>query len=230
MKGTVMASGEIKPANDQGQNLETQTPQTSLPKQSSGQKSIDWVAPFCWIWDHTDSLTKWAQVAALIVGGVWAYRRFARVDQPSLEPTARLELHVDEHPFDSPDSCRVDFRVTVHNDGHVPFDVKRLQIGGWHSDPPQPTADTPAYFNVDAMEHGKPVLAMGVPSDLVLNRHYPPNSALDQSFTYVFKQLKGLNVFRFEIYDNTDPKAKPLAFARDWNLWDCPRPRPKNSP
>jgi hypothetical protein len=79
---------------------------------------------FSWIWANTDSITKWIQVAALVVAGYWTYTRFIRVDAPALETVARVEM---KDPFFTAhdDSCRVKIGVVVLNEGHTSFEVGR---------------------------------------------------------------------------------------------------------
>ena len=44
-----------------------------------------------WVWRNTDNLTKWLQIAGLIVAGYWAYTRFSVVEAPSLETHVEVE-------------------------------------------------------------------------------------------------------------------------------------------
>jgi hypothetical protein len=176
------------------------------------------------IWANTDSITKWIQVVALVVAAYWAYTRFFIVEAPSLQPTAHLtfdELRCNEEGntcSSAANACRIKIAVTVKNDGRSSFDVGRVQIRAWRSDKPQPTAQAPAYFDVDKMEHGTPVLNSDPPPDLFLNRHYPPGSQYDQSFSWEFARLDGVYVFRVDAYND---QKKLLSNVRVWRELVC---------
>jgi hypothetical protein len=44
------------------------------------------------LWNDTDKITKWIQVAALTVGAYWAYMRFQLGEAPSLKPNAFVNV------------------------------------------------------------------------------------------------------------------------------------------
>jgi hypothetical protein len=126
---------------------------------------LDLINTVSWIWTNTDSITKWIQVVALVVAGYWAYTRFIRVDAPSLEPVAHLEL-VGSVLSQHDDLCRINVKLVVHNDGHTSFDVGRVQVQGWQSTAPLPTDGSPAYFNVNKMREGTVILNVSSLPDL----------------------------------------------------------------
>lgn len=133
-----------------------------------------------------------------------------------METTARLKLDV--NAITRGDSCRVTIAVVIFNEGRSSFDVGNLRIRGWHSTAPRAAPGSPAYFDVDKMEHGDQVLDANPPPDLFLNRHFPPGSQFDQTFTWEFKKLDGLYIFRTDAYDRQDILLKN---AREWAEWSC---------
>lgn len=168
-----------------------------------------------WMWTNTDSLTKWAQILALIVAGYWAYTRYVRVDKPSLEPTGSVELNVEQY---GEDACRVRIEITIKNIGHTSFDIDTLHIDGWRSETGHPTDEKPFYFSLNNMKEGQQVLNE-TPNDLILNQHFPAGSSANQDFTFEFKQLKGLYMIEADAYDKHDD----LHFGgTKWAEWSCP--------
>jgi hypothetical protein len=172
---------------------------------------------FAWIWSNTDNISKWVQVAALMVAGYWSYTRFFKVEAPSLETVTRVEINKLRYT-PSVTSCRLTIPVVIYNEGHTSFDVGRVQLRGWRSVALQGTVGNPAYFNVNDMRNGTPVLNADPPADLVLNRGYPPGSHLDQAFTWDFIGLHGLYLFEVDVYDGDD---KPLGRAFVWDEPSC---------
>jgi len=169
-----------------------------------------------WIWANTDSITKWMQVAALIVAGYWAYTRFFRVEAPSLEPVAHVGFQVDENG--EGDLCRVAINVDISNEGRSSFDVKKLRIRIWRSTAPRPTTGSPAYFDVNRMEQGELVVDANPPSDLELQGGYfPPGSKYHQTFTWDFRKLDGVYLVRADAYD----LRGILSSGRVWSQWSC---------
>jgi hypothetical protein len=168
-----------------------------------------------WIWANTDNITKRIQVLALVVAAYWAYTRFFKVEAPSLETTAALDLKLDQ--YQSSGECLVRLDVTLRNIGHSSFDVKNAHISAWHSDPPRPTDASPVYFDLTKMREGQDLLNEE-PPDLLLDQHHPPGSAASQDFTFGFKQLKGLYLFAVTSYD---VHGNMLSRANKWSAWSC---------
>jgi hypothetical protein len=176
------------------------------------------VNPFPRLWANTDNITKWVQVAALVVAGYWTYTRFIKVDAPSLEPVARVEY---QGPYFAPhdDLCRVKMGIVIHNEGHTSFDVGRVQVQGWQRAPvPQSIGGSPAYFDVRNMRKGVQMLDVQSLPNSFLNRRYPPRSQYDQSFTWDFGRISPLWMFEVTVYDK---KNKLLGNVRQWGDGGC---------
>jgi hypothetical protein len=170
-----------------------------------------------WVWANTDSISKWAQIAALIVAGYWTYVKFIKTEAPSLETAARLQFS-DLKVYPTGDSCRLKIRAIMHNDGHTIFWLRRFQIQGWRSEAPRAAGGNPAYFDVNKMLQGERVLNADPPPDLILNQKYTPGSSIDQDFSWDIKPLDGLYMFVIDatVYDD---KGKYLSEARQWNQY-----------
>jgi len=111
---------------------------------------------FGWIWSNTDNLTKWIQVLALGVAAYWAYTRYIRLEAPSVELRADVNIEIKEQKAAfAPDSCFVRADVEVKNSGVTSFDVGQLRAEVWQRpDLPQPGSVNLNFLDVNQIETG----------------------------------------------------------------------------
>lgn len=135
-----------------------------------------------WVWRNTDNLTKWLQIAGLIVAGYWAYTRFSVVEAPSLETHVEVEdeLYAERNP--PPKTCFVTYRVTVTNGGSAAFDIREARIRAW----PFYLEAGPGltYVDLDKAQFSKPIIEKSFTSGY-LEGHYPPKTTRKETFSWV---------------------------------------------
>jgi hypothetical protein len=198
-----------------------ESPPPSTPPLSTKQSR--WRKGISWVWNNTDSLTKWIQVVALIVAGYWAYTRFVRVDAPSLEPTGEMDVKVDQ---DETYPCDLKIRLTIKNTGHTPFDINGLTFNAWKVNAPHPSGNSPVYFSLNQMRLGEPLLQNFTPDDLTLIDHYPAGSANFQEFTFGFNKFEGS--YLIEATANVHHSTLKTISGTYWSEWTCPSSVPQH--
>jgi hypothetical protein len=117
-------------------------------------------------WKQTDKITKWLQILALVVAGVWAIRNFSVVDKPSLELSPLVSTGLDINPAWEKNVCQVRYGVTITNTGKVPFDVDRITFEGWFTEIPKlmPTPEA-TFINPDDFRHGRQIAKKTISAD-----------------------------------------------------------------
>ena len=171
-----------------------------------------------WVWKNTDNLTKWLQIAALIVAGYWAYTRYFVGEAPSLEPLVGVEDDLRAEPNPPPQTCIVTYEVTVTNKGLVSVDVNEVKIQAWPFDLEKPGPGLNTYVDLDKVELGKPVIEKSFDSGY-LNGRYPPKDARRHTFSWVL----GAPTSRSYLFAVVlrDPDRKVLGSARHVTLDIC---------
>lgn len=130
-----------------------------------------------WAWIHTDPITKWVQVLALVIAAYWTYTKFLAGEKPNLEPRVDVAMDLkDEMPGPSPDSCFVYFTFDLKNQGLVSFDIDSAHIQAWWSDIRALPAEHGAY--IDPLKFEKGIKVVDISGSNLLNMHFaaiPPN-------------------------------------------------------
>jgi hypothetical protein len=79
----------------------------------------------------TDTLSKVAQVIALVIAGVWAYKTYFESVEPRLEFRGRLNPDLTWTKSSDPADCKGTLNVTVGNLGLRSFNISEIHIRGW---------------------------------------------------------------------------------------------------
>ncbi len=187
-----------------------------------------------WVWSNTDQLTKWLQIVALIVAGVWAYDHFSRVEAPYLDRYVSIENHIYPQPSPFSNTCLVNFKLLISNEGITSFEVNRVVI-------------TASSFNSqDLEENAKKLLAdhLAAPFDPMavakpaglkpleiksgfLIRPYPPKTRADGTFAWVFPMQATPSgyVFKAEVFGPNEVSLNTIQNSSG----GCPALSPKGA-
>ena len=137
----------------------------------------------------TDTASKFAQILALILAGLWTYRTFYESEAPDLE--ARLDISSSVVWGEVPGSdgtCEAVVNVKVENTGKRAVDVTGMKVVGFISDIPK-TAEKASYISAASVERGD---QFARESDKFLSKpligHFPPHASRNDSFVWYFKK------------------------------------------
>jgi hypothetical protein len=160
------------------------------------------------LWLNTDAVTKWIQIAALIVGAYWAYTKFLTADKPGLE--VRVEVSAvlkQEKPGPLPHTCYVYLNLSLKNAGTVSFDIKGAHVQAWRSDTPKILPVSPTYLDPFLFKRGTRIIDME--NQNLLDMHFSPGESAGRTFTWIFPmQAAGLYLFTadFEAFNSGERK------------------------
>jgi hypothetical protein len=180
----------------------------------------------------TDTLSKVAQILALVIAGWWAYKTFFESVKPGLEFRGYVETSIDWSKSSDTSDCHGSLDVTVSNDGIQSFNISKVLVRGWlyTSGPklkgptdtsiPKPTEDSPVYVDFQQIEKNPTFYSELYPENnqsTLLITHYPPGSKSNQHWDFVFKKTTGQGViFRVDVTtsDNVSPFV-PFSYVTD---------------
>jgi hypothetical protein len=169
---------------------------------------------------HTwiDTTNKLAQIAALLVAGVWTWNVFARTSAPGLEPKLGLRSELTWIETGSSNSWKVSFHVFVKNEGQRNFEVTGVEITAHLLDastlgePPE-TGD-PISLDYQLIESKGTELRLGNTESYWddLSGHYSPGTQNDSDTTFLFKKLPNrLIEFRAQLDGKESKVLLPFA-------------------
>jgi len=146
---------------------------------------------------HTwiDTLNKLAQVAALVVAGIWTWNVFARTSAPGLEPKLGLGSELNWIETGGKGSCKGSFHVFVKNEGQRNFEITNVQItahlldAGSLGEPP--ANGDPIPLDYKSIESKGTELRLGDTDTYKedLSGHYSPGTQNDSDTIFLFKKL-----------------------------------------
>ncbi|MGA2742562.1 MAG: hypothetical protein ABSG65_34625 [Bryobacteraceae bacterium] len=171
-----------------------------------------------WIWRNTDTLTKWLQIAALIVAGYWAYTRFSIADAPSLERIVTVGGQLGRLPSPIPNTCILTYLVVVKNEGLVSFDVKSVHIRAWPFVLEKPGPGQAAYVDVNEAQKARPIVNASLETPY-LEGHYTPKTVHDETLSWILDAPTSSS-YLFAA-DVTGPDGKVLGGTRQFQLGIC---------
>jgi len=165
------------------------------------------------IWNNTDPITKWIQVVALGVAAYWTYTRFLRLESPSLETRADIDVNLDSWEAPIPHTCYITMNVGIQNSGLASFEVGKVRVRAWHGDLPKPGTDIPTFMDVDKIEESTPIVDFS-PYSHALQTHYSSSQNVRQTIVWTLgSQRRQIYVFRADVEDR---RGKPLGYASRW--------------
>lgn len=138
-----------------------------------------------------------AEIAALIIAGVWAYSKYKEIDAPSLQERSDVQVEVSWDTMPDSAFCLVDFRVRVRNISGSPFDIDsvRAMVALAETSKLNPARDTvvPAF--------GAPprTLDSWVSKTISLVSRYGPAEERTEDYIYAVRRLPATRI----IFDAT---------------------------
>jgi hypothetical protein len=162
----------------------------------------------CWLWAHTDSTTKWLQVAALLFAAVWTYLIFKDTESPSLETTLAVSAEL-RGAVINPTTCELVAMVRISNPGLRTMEVDHMQFRMWL------IKDIPlkAGLNyVDLENISAPPIDDNMPIS-ALNTQYPPKTDLSVGFTFIYSGEQRDGWYYLARADAFNSKNRRLGYA-----------------
>jgi hypothetical protein len=86
--------------------------------------------PDKWIWENTDSITKWLQVLALVFAAIWTYVVFRDTEAPSLETPVAVGAALDGKLIDQ-STCELVASFDINNPGLRTVAVDKIRVRLW---------------------------------------------------------------------------------------------------
>ena len=173
------------------------------------------------IWNHTDSVTKWLQILALILAGGWAYFHFRKVEGPTLETRLAIGQDLRSEILKS-DSCLVTFGTRIQNVGVASVYVAKVQVRIWSTPLPTPSSEKLTYFDLNKIEQTNPIEAPRVLEGSNLLGHYPPGTERDETNHWTMppqtRQARQVYIFRMDAFDG---QGKFLGSGQQWSPDVC---------
>jgi hypothetical protein len=151
-----------------------------------------------WIWANTEPLTKWVQVAALIVAAYWAYVRFSLGEKPTLETRIGVTSHISTEPGPLKDTCYVFLDYNLSNQGIASFDIQKVRIRAWRRELPSVATNSPQFVDTNELENGEQIIDNN--SKELLDMHFAPGESAGRTFTWVFlRQKPAFHLFQVDV-------------------------------
>ncbi len=172
------------------------------------------------LWNSTDGLTKWIQVAALCVAAVWTFKNYSVADKPSLEPNISVTSNFSKGSSWQPHSCFVKYSLTVRNEGKVSFDVDGIRFRAWRSETPQikshGSPERPLFLDAENFSAGELIIDQPVAAAHLM-RHYAPGQYLNEDFSWLLpSQQPGITSFVVDVSATSGGDRKTTAHGRHW--------------
>lgn len=176
--------------------------------------------------DVSEIIKNYAQVAALVIAGIWAYYIFGQKEAPSLEPMADIKSDISWHDSADTSFCRGIFKVTMQNTGNSTFEITKVHMKAWMfkriSDPNKEIQ----FLNFEEIrKNGKLVFEKkqekfsdNIKTQQIPNfiDHYPPGFAFTESYDWEVKNTTG-DWICFEIEFYKDNENNPRWISSSWD-------------
>lgn len=173
------------------------------------------------IWSNTEPITQWLTVIGLFAAGILTLHHFWYVDRPSEEVRADVEAQLTTNGIRNGAGCTVTLDVTVSNPGTSPFDVTRVHIRVWETQPPKLGSNWKGFVDTNKLQQDKPVdeRSFDKANPAPLLGHYSPKASTHQTFSWmVAKPMPLLYLFRVDI----ENEGRPLSNGGQWMEGVCP--------
>jgi len=176
--------------------------------------------------DVSEIIKNYAQIAALVVAGIWAYYIFGQKEAPSLEPMADIKGNISWHDSADTNFCRGIYTVTLQNTGNSTFEITKVHMKAWMfkriSDPNKEVQ----FLSLEEIrKNGKMVFEKKYESNNDNNNsrqfpnfidQYPPGFAFTESYDWVVKIANG-DWICFEIEFYKDNENNPKWITSSWD-------------
>jgi len=137
-----------------------------------------------------DTLSKVAQVFAIVLAGIWTYKTFYESERPGLEPTLTTWATPRWAALPGESGiCEGNLDVVVRNPGKRAVDVTGVRIRGWISDRVSMKSATPQLYTSGEVEKGLKFFDESVSSSVLIG-HYPPGTEVTDTFVWFFRNEK----------------------------------------
>lgn len=171
-----------------------------------------------WVWNNTERITKWIEVAALVVAAFWAYTRFLTGEKPSLETRVKMTVNLNgERPGPTADSCYVYFTVQLANQGVVSFNVHNIHVRAWHSKIAIPVKEDVQAIDLQKLQLSEMILD----SKEQLNMDFSPGESTSQTYSWVIRVHPGIYLFRADLDAVNRKGARKDISASAWSQNLC---------
>jgi hypothetical protein len=172
-----------------------------------------------WIWVNTEPLTKWVQVAALIVAAYWAYVRFSLGEKPNLETRIGVTSRLTTEPGPLVGTCYVFLDYNLSNQGIASFDVRSVRIRAWRRELPSLASDSPQFIDTNELENGVQIIDNN--SKGLLDMHFAPGESSGRTFSWVFpRQKPAFHLFQVDVEAENGKDIKNIS-TQAWSQDVC---------
>jgi hypothetical protein len=168
-----------------------------------------------------DTVSKVAQILALLLAGFWTYKTFYESERPGLElrVNAVNSAGWSALPGDR-NTCEATLNAMVENTGKRAVDVTSVKIVGWLSDRvalkgKSPTLVTRADLTKGEKFFDESFSKESNPSSLLIG-HFPPGASRTDSFVWYFNNQQNKVAF----WELTYGTSKPTQFGSNTYFWD----------
>jgi len=154
------------------------------------------------------------QILALIVGGVWAYTRFIRTEEPAQRQNFTTEQEMKWADAPGPSACYAILGVTFQNISRSEVPIEKVIRRAWVL--PLPSFDGPmAYIDPERLAN-VPATDSTSYTDGPFVQTYPPQAKVREELVWMLRRAPGLAVFRIDLFaDSTD--TEPTDWIYDWD-------------
>jgi hypothetical protein len=176
------------------------------------------------IWKHTDKITKWIQVAALVFAAGWTFWTFRETQASSLETPATVAARLDWRMSSAPPKgyCSITATFEVTDQGTKSFDVAYATVRAWRTNMPA-QAEGYQYINISDLERKiAPLSNLRIEhsEDSPIVGHYAPRTSIHAGFPWVFYGPASNDLF-FARIDAYDKSGVLLGEASAWTEGMC---------
>lgn len=136
----------------------------------------------------TETVKDWVQILAILVGAIWAYYKFGRIEAPSLEYRASTTGSLQFSPYSEVDGCFASFEISIKNIGKSTFKIDSVKIEGWAFDITNNDSISP--INFDLVRRNPTMIKINEnKKDSPFLGEYPPGASYLQNYWWIVKGL-----------------------------------------
>lgn len=154
------------------------------------------------------------QIGAVIVGGIWAYTRFIRTEEPAQRQNFTTDQEMKWADAPSPSACYAILGVSFQNISRSEVPIEKVVRRAWVL--PLPSfVDTIAYIDPERLAK-MPATDSASYTEGPFVQTYPPQAKVRQELVWIMQRSAGLAVLRIDLFaDSAD--TEPTDWIYDWD-------------
>jgi hypothetical protein len=169
-----------------------------------------------WTWEHTDPITKWLQIVALIVAACWTYRVFFATQAPGLLQAVAVNSDIAFHYDQASARCSINELVNIENFGNSVVDVSYVHLKVWRIDPTKYLVGSNGFRVFDLAKAQQEAPLTDVKMTGSITGSYVPKAKFSHNYIWTVEGKLQQGTYVFGVVPE-DSKGRPLTpLAERW--------------